>query len=78
MHDPQSFCQSIQALIDSPPIVRVDRRIDLAGAERDDEVEDDQGEVGGGDRIKKVDRPRAGVESVSETYSNFLEFGARA
>jgi hypothetical protein len=41
-------------------------------------VEDDSGEVGGCDRVEKVDYPRTGVSSVPETYSNFFEFGARA
>jgi len=41
VHHLQSFCQSMQALVDSTPIFRVDRRIDLARVERDDEVEDD-------------------------------------
>jgi len=39
-------------------------------------MEDDSGEVRGSDRVEKVDCPRSGVPSVSEAYSNFLEFGA--
>lgn len=41
-------------------------------------MEDDSREVRGGDRVEKMDRARSGVSSVSETYSNFFEFGARA
>ena len=41
-------------------------------------MEDDSGEVRGGDRVEKVDGPRSGVSSVSETYPNFFEFSARA
>ena len=68
----------MQALVGSAPIIGVERRVNLARVERDDEVEDDSREVGRGDRVEEVDCPWSGVKSVSETYSDFLEFGARA
>ena len=41
-------------------------------------MEDDSGEVRGGDRVEKVDYPWPGIARVSEAYSDFFEFGARA
>lgn len=39
-------------------------------------MEDDSGEVRGGDRIEKVGCSWSGVFGVSETYPNFFELGA--